>query len=186
LLTYTSPAQITLVVSRCFVLSILELKRDLDISIDTSRTLSRIIDKKIAELNALSVVVVDFGRTFSAEDIHSGGSLRSHMLALSGHMQSELREAIHTRVKRALAVVASHYMVDLKRVSEDYILPDEDDLAEAKALSLADVVERPGATLAHHFKEEVVPPMSPLGVGSYSAATPPDDADGAASPPSDA
>jgi hypothetical protein len=70
LLTYTSPAQITLVVSRCFVLSILELKRDLDISIDTSRTLSRIIDKKIAELNALSVVVVDFGRTFSAEDIH--------------------------------------------------------------------------------------------------------------------
>lgn len=70
LLTYTSPAQITLVVSRYFVLSILELKRDLDISINTSRTLSRTVDKKIAELNALSMAVVDFGRTFSAKDIH--------------------------------------------------------------------------------------------------------------------
>jgi hypothetical protein len=107
------------------------------------------------------------------------------MLALSGHMQSELREAIHIGVKRALAVVASHYMVDLKRVSEGYILPDEDDLAKAKARRLADVVERPGAALARHFKEEVVPPISPFGTGSYSTATPPDDTEGAASPPSD-
>lgn len=44
------------------------------------------------------------------------------MLALSGHIRSELREALHTRVKRVLVVVASHYEIDLERVSGGYIL----------------------------------------------------------------
>jgi hypothetical protein len=75
--------------------------------------LSQDVDEKTAKLNALSEAVGDFGRTFDAEDIPSGGSTWSRMLALSGHMWSELCEAIHTRVKRALVVVASHYEVDL-------------------------------------------------------------------------
>ena len=68
-------------------------------------------------------------------------------------MRSELRKAVHTGVKRALVVVASHYEVDLKRVSDGYILPDEDDLAEAEVWRLADVVKRPGMVLARHFEE---------------------------------
>lgn len=103
-------------------------------------------------------------------------------MALSGHKRSELHEAIHTGVKRALAVIASHYEVDLEQVSKGYILPDEDDLAEVEVRRLADVIKRPGAALACHFEEEVVP----LGVGSYSTAMAPDDAKGATSPPSEA
>jgi hypothetical protein len=38
-------------------------------------------------------------------------------------------------------------------VSDDYILPDEDDLAEAEVWRLADVVKRPGTVLARHFEE---------------------------------
>lgn len=76
-------------------------------------------------------------------------------------------------MKRALAVVASHYEVDLERVSEGYILPEEDDLVEVEARRLVDVVKGPGAALARHFEEEVVPPISPLGARSYSATTPP-------------
>jgi hypothetical protein len=105
------------------------------------------------------------------------------MLALSGHVQSELREAVHTGVKRALAVVASHYKIDLEWVCEGYIFPGEDDLAEAEVRRLSDVVKRPGSALACHFEEEMVPLVSPPEVGSYSVVTPPNDIDGDASPP---
>jgi hypothetical protein len=71
-------------------------------------------------------------------------------------------------------------------VREGYILPNEDDHVDMEVRRLANVVERPGAALAHHFEEEVVPPISPLSARSYSAATPLDDAEGAASPPSNA
>jgi hypothetical protein len=104
------------------------------------------------------------------------------MLALSGHMRSELREALHTGVKRALAIVTSHYKIDLERVSESYILLEGDDLAEAEVRRLTDVVEGPGSVLASHFEEEVVPLVSLLDIGSYSVVTPRIDVEGAASP----
>jgi hypothetical protein len=56
--------------------------------------------------------------------------------------------------------------------SEGYILLDGDDLAQVEAQRLADVLKRLGSTLTRHFEEEVVPPVSPLDVGSYSMATP--------------
>lgn len=74
------------------------------------------------------------------------------MLALGRHMRSKLCEAVHTGVKWALAVVASHYEVDLERLSEGYILPDEDDLAEAKIQRLTDFIEGSGAVLACPFE----------------------------------
>jgi hypothetical protein len=84
-------------------------------------------------------------------------------------------------VKRVLAVIASHYEINHEWVCEGYILLKEDDLAEVEVRRLAGVVERSGSALARHFEEEVVPPVSPLGVGSYSTATPPDDKEGVAS-----
>ena len=54
-------------------------------------------------------------------------------------MRSRLREALHHGVRRAFAVLASHYDVDLERVSEGYCLPDEDEaaLAEVQRLDAA-------------------------------------------------
>jgi hypothetical protein len=97
--------------------------------------------------------VVDFGRTFGAEDIPSGGSPQSGMLALCGHRWSKLYEALHTGVKWALAVVTSHYEIDPKQVSECYILPEGDDLTETEVWRLVDVVEGSGSTLFCHFEE---------------------------------
>lgn len=54
------------------------------------------MDQKIAELKALSDAVADFGQTLGAEDVPSGGSPRSRMQALSGHVRCELCEAVHT------------------------------------------------------------------------------------------
>jgi hypothetical protein len=78
------------------------------------------------------------------------------MQALSGYVRSELREAVHLGVKRALAVVASHYEINLKRVCEGYFLPYEDDLIEVEVQRLTDVVKGLGSVLARQFKEEVV------------------------------
>jgi hypothetical protein len=60
---------------------------------------------------------------------------------------------------------------------------DEDNLTEAEVQRLTDVVEGPGSALAHFFKEEVVPPVSPSPTGSYSTVTPPDGTEDDASPP---
>jgi hypothetical protein len=50
-----------------------------------------------------------------------------------------LREALHHGVRWAFAVLASHYDVDLERVSKGYCLPDEEEaaLAEVQRLDVA-------------------------------------------------
>jgi hypothetical protein len=51
-------------------------------------------------------------------------------------------------------MVASHYEIDLERVCEGYVLPDEPELAYT--------VEGLGTSLARHFEVEAVwPPSSP-------------------------
>ena len=47
-------------------------------------------------------------------------------------MRSRLRGALHHGVRRAFAVLASHYDVDLERVSEGYCLPNEEEAALAE------------------------------------------------------
>ncbi|XP_066323911.1 uncharacterized protein [Miscanthus floridulus] len=67
--------------------------------------------------------------------------------------------ALHTGVKRALAVVSSHYAdIDLKAVNDSYILAEDDEEAEEEVMRLVEVAEAPGTTLAKLFEEEVVPP----------------------------
>jgi hypothetical protein len=71
---------------------------------------------------------------------------------------SSTESSIHLGVKRALAMVASHYEIDLERVCDDYVLPDEPELATAEMRRLNVTIEVPGTLLAHHFEVEVVPP----------------------------
>jgi hypothetical protein len=164
----------------------LEFLRDLDTSIKTSQTLSQELDQKIVEPKDLSDAVVHFGQSLGAEDVPSSESSWSRMQALIGYVRSKLREVVHHRVKRTLVVVASHYEINLERVCEGYNMPDEDDLTETEVRRRTDVVEGLGLALARYFKEEVVSPVSPRLVGSYSAAAPPDDVKDYASPPPEA
>ena len=61
----------------------------------------------------------------------SGSSLRSHIKALYSRAGERMREALHAGVKKALAVVSSHYVgIDLPAVCEGYVLPDDE--AEAQ------------------------------------------------------
>jgi len=71
-----------------------------------------------------------------------------------------MREALHAGVKKALAVVSSHYVgIDLPAVCERYVLPDDETEAQEDVQRLEDVVAAPGDALAAIFDAEVeLPP----------------------------
>jgi hypothetical protein len=99
-------------------------------------------------------------------------------------VRSRLRGALPHDVRRAFAVLASHYDVDLEWVSERYCLPDDEEAALAEVQRLDVAVEGPSAALASSFEVEVLPPVSPSEAGPDSAEGG-NDAEGAAPPPTD-
>jgi hypothetical protein len=103
---------------------------------------------------------------------------------LGGHVRSRLHGALHHGVRWAFAVLASHYDVDLERVSEGYYLPDEEKAALAEVQRLDAAAEGPSAALASSFEVEILPPVSPSEARPDSAAGG-NDVDGAAPPPAD-
>jgi hypothetical protein len=96
-------------------------------------------------------------------------------------VRSRLREALHHGVRRAFTVLASHYDVDLERVSEGYYLPDEDEAALAEVQRLDAAVTGPSAVLASSFEVEILPLASPSGAG-LDLAEGGDEAEGATPP----
>jgi hypothetical protein len=92
-------------------------------------------------------------------------------------VRSRLRGALHHGVRRAFAILASHYDVDLERVSEGYCLPNEEEAALAE-------VQRLDAALASSFEVEILPPVSPSEAGPDSAEGG-NDTEGATPPPTD-
>jgi len=70
--------------------------------------LQRSLDAEVADRSALEAVVTSpcEGLGVSA----SGSSLRSRVDALYSRLEERLREALHDGVKKALAVVSSHYV----------------------------------------------------------------------------
>ena len=101
---------------------------------------------------AMSEAISIFCSTFGLDDVPSGSSPQSRLRTLGGHVCSRLRGALHHGVRRAFAVLASHYDVDLERVSEGYCLPDEEEAALAEAQRLNAAAEGPGVTLASFLR----------------------------------
>jgi hypothetical protein len=140
---------------------------------------------------AMSEAISAFFQVFGLDDVPSGSSPQSRLRALGGHVRSRLREALHHGVRRAFAVLASHYDVDLEQVIERYCLPDEDEAALAGVQRLDAAVAGPSAVLVSSFEVEIFPPVSPSEVGPDLAkggdgAEGGDEAEGAAPPPGDA
>jgi hypothetical protein len=88
-------------------------------------------------------------------------------------------------------MLASHYDVDLERVSEGYCLPDEDEATLAEVQRLDAAVAGPCAVLASSFEVEILPHASSSRAGADLAeggddTEGGDEAEGAAPPPGDA
>jgi hypothetical protein len=83
------------------------------------------------------------------------------------------------------SVLASHYVVDLERVSEGYCLPDEDEAALAEVQRLDAAAAGPSAVLATTFEAEILPP-APSPEAEMDFAEGGDGAEGAAPSQGDA
>ena len=115
------------------------------------------LEAETREHDALQSVARTVCEALEVEGVQSGSSLRSRLTALSGQVRDRLQGALHTGVKRALAVVSSHYAINLETVNDGYILPDDDEEADEEVTKLMEAAEAPGTALASLFEEEVVP-----------------------------
>ena len=121
---------------------------------------------EIGEHNTLQSATRTACEALEVEGVESGSSLRSRLTALSGQVSERLRGALHTGVKRALAIVSSHYTgVNLVAISDGYVLPEDDEEADEEVTKLMEAAEGPGMALAKLFKEEVVPPLPSTDIG---------------------
>jgi hypothetical protein len=148
------------------------------------KALAQAAEQKEADRVAMSEAISALCQAFDLDDVPSGSSPQSRLRALGGHVRNRLRGALHHGVRRAFAVLASHYDVDLERVSKGYCLPDEDEAALAEVQRLDAAVMGPSAVLASSFEVEILPLVSPSGAGP-DLAEGGDDAEGAAPPPDD-
>jgi hypothetical protein len=151
---------------------------------ESVKALAQAVEQKEADCVAMSEAISDLCQAFDLDDVPSGSSPQSHMRDLGGHVRSKLRGALHHGVRRAFALLASHYDVDLERVSEGYCLPDEDEAALAEVQRLDAAVAGPSVVLASSFEVEILPLASPSGAGP-DLAEGGDDTEGAAPPPDD-
>ena len=123
-----------------------------------------VLETEIGEHEALKRAALSACEALEVEGVQSGSSLGSRLIALGNQMHERLRGALHTGVKRALAVISSHYVgVDLPAISDGYVLPDDDEEVDAVVTKLMEAAEGPSTALAMLFEEEVVPPLPSAG-----------------------
>jgi hypothetical protein len=140
-----------------------ELETALDESAKAlAEALAGAAEQREADHTAMSEAVSDVYRILGFGDVPSGSSPQSRLQVLGDHVRGRLREALHHGVRRAFAVLASHYVVDLERVSEGYCLPDEDEAALAEVQRLDAAAAGPSAVLATTFEAEILPPAPSL------------------------
>ena len=143
-----------------------KLEREATRAAEASVAVQAVLETEIREHNALKSAARTTCEALEVEGVQSGSSLGSRLIALSGQVHERLRGALHTGVKRALAVIASHYIgVDLQAISNGYVLPDDEEEADEAVAKLMEAAEGPGTTLAKLFEEEVVPPTPSADAG---------------------
>ena len=125
---------------------------------EASVAMQAVLDVEIREHEALRSTARTACEALEVEGVESADSLGSRLTTLSGRVDERLRGALHTGVKRALAVVSSHYAINLEAISDGYVLPEDDEEADAEVAKLMEAAEAPGTALARLFEEEVVPP----------------------------
>ena len=137
------------------------MEKEVTWAAEASIIVQAVLEAKIQEHNALQSTTRTACEALEVGGVESGSSLRSRLITLSGRVHERLRGALHMGVKRALAIVSSHYIgIDLEAVSDGYVMAEDDEKAEEEVMKLVEAAEAPGMVLAKLSEEEVVPPVS--------------------------
>jgi len=140
-------------------------------AVSMANTLQKSLDAEATERLALEAVVTSACEGLRVEAGLSGSSLWGCIEVLYSWVGERLRGALHARVKKALAVVSSHYVsIDLPMVSEGYVVPDYEEEAYEEVQKLSDAAKALGDALAAFFDAKVELP--PLGVQEPRKAGP--------------
>ena len=124
-----------------------------------------VLEAEIGEHGALQSASRTVCEALEVEGVESGSSLKSRLTTLSGQVHERLRGALHMSVKCTLAVIPSHYTVNLEAISDGYVMAEDDKKAEEEVLKLVEATEASGMALARLFEEEVVPSMPTADAG---------------------
>jgi hypothetical protein len=133
------------------VLSSAGFETALDEAVKNCKALAEAAELKEVERAAMFEAISAFCQAFGLDGVPSGSSPQSHLWALGDHVRNRLRGVLHHGIRRAFAVLASHYDVDLERVSEGYCLPDDEEAALAEVQRLDAAVEGPSTAMASSF-----------------------------------
>ena len=94
-----------------------------------------------------------------------GDALVDQLCYLGATLRDQVRDALHTGVKRAMAVVCSGFSYDMEVVSHGFVtnISKTDAENEERLHALIDEAEVPGKRLAKLFEPEVLPPEAGAG-----------------------
>ena len=141
--------------------------------VSAADALQKSFDAEVTDRLALEAVVALACDGLGVSAGVSGSSLQSRIEALYSRAGERMREALHAGVKKALAVVSSHYVgIDLPTVSEGYVLPDDKAEAQEELQRLEDAIDTPGDALAAFFDAEVELPPWRAGAWASRAMRP--------------
>ena len=85
------------------------LEKEVTRAAEASVAVQAVLEAKIGEHDALQSTAHTVYEALEVKGVESGSSLKSCLTALSSQVCERLRGVLHTGVKRALAIVSSHY-----------------------------------------------------------------------------
>jgi hypothetical protein len=126
---------------------------------------------EIALNHQLRMVINDLSASWKLEPVDEsreearGDALVDQLCYLGATLRDRVRDALHTGVKRAMAVVCSGFSYDMEVVSHGFVtdISKTDAENEERLHALIDDVEAPGERFARLFEPEVLPPETSSG-----------------------
>jgi len=161
----------------CFVLSnfsvlvLVGLKDELLAAQVEARSAKAQLEGEVALNRRLRTTISDLSASWELEPVDEsreeaqGDALVDQLCSLGATLRDQVRDALHTGVKRAMAVVCSGFSYDMEVVAHGFVtdISKTDAENEERLHALIDDAEAPGERLARQFEPEVLPPETSSG-----------------------
>jgi len=154
------------------VLAFVGLKDELLAAQVEARSTKAQLEGEVALNGRLRTAIRDLSASWELEPVDESreaarGDARVDQLCyLGATLRDRVQDALHTGVKRAMAVVCSGFSYDMQVVSHGFVtdISKTDAENEERLHALIDNAKAPGERLAKLFEPEVLPPETSSGV----------------------
>jgi len=147
------------------------LKDDLLATQVDARSTKVQLEGEVALTSQLRTAISDLSASWvlkpadESREVARGDALVDQLCYLGATLTDRVRDALHTRVKRVMAVICSGFSYDMEVVSHGFVtdISKIDVENEERLHALIDDAEVPGERLAKLFETEVLPPETSPG-----------------------